>query len=183
MAQGCSWAPDGRQIAYWDHVRGEESSAIYVMGADGSRVTQLTYEQGRWDKSPVWSPGTRLAFEGRRGPHAASDIYVMDGDGGNQTNVTNSAEEETSPAWSPDGRRIAFVRDGIVCILDLSCARAVPVTAGDHPTWSPDGRGIAFDHLAREGVWIWRMTLASRAKWPISAPEAFIDRQPAWSAW
>ena len=38
-----------------------------------------------------------------------SEIYVMDADGNNQIRLTNHPEEDSSPSWSPDGARIAFV--------------------------------------------------------------------------
>src|SRR5438067_12434298 len=45
----------------------------------------------------------------RNGP--PGEIYVMNPDGGNQRNITNSPASETRPAFSPDGQKIAFVRD------------------------------------------------------------------------
>ena len=47
------------------------------------------------------------------------------------------------PAWSPDGRRIAFHRDGQICLIDYDGANESCIGAGWFPTWSPDGR-IAF---------------------------------------
>jgi TolB protein len=49
---------------------------------------------------PSWSPdGSRIAFISHRdGNH---EIYMMDADGSNQTNLTNDAARDTNPSWSP----------------------------------------------------------------------------------
>ena len=98
---------------------------IYVMNADGSGQRRLTRDAAL-DLSPVWSPdGRKIAFVRFRDGNA--DVYVMNGDGsgqrrlargvrrGHRTRVSQAiAFAAPSPAWSPDGRRIAFVsnRDG-----------------------------------------------------------------------
>jgi Tol biopolymer transport system component len=91
------------------------------------------------------------------GPSQAGALYVVDADGGGKRQLTRTAwidkpEEANGPAWSPDGRRIAFlsVRHGNqdVYVLDLGSGQAHRVTrdpADDRePAWSPDGRKIAF---------------------------------------
>src|SRR5437773_5497300 len=94
-----------------------------------------------------------IAFvSNRNGP--PGEIYVMDPDGKNQRNITNSPASETRPAFSPDGKKIAFVRDfkgiflmnpdgsGQTQILDGASAGFSYITS--FPNWSPDGKQIVF---------------------------------------
>ena len=94
---------------------------IYVMEVDGNNQQRLTNDPN-WDTQPSWSPdGKRIAFESDRDGHFNMpgglpnyEIYVMDADGGNQQNLTNNPNSDSSPSWSPDGKRIVFNsnRDG-----------------------------------------------------------------------
>ena len=69
--------------------------------------------------------------------------------------VTASEEDVSDPQWAPDGRRLAFVRDGEIWVVEADGARLSRVVAkpggGRAPRWSPDGRRIAF--LSRQRGW------------------------------
>ena len=89
------------------------------------------------------------------------EIYVMDTDGKNQRNLTNHPAGDTAPAWSPDGRRIAFVstrRRGTsdIYVMDAKGRNVQRLTdhpeSDDQPAWSPNGRKIAFSSN-RDGNW------------------------------
>jgi len=74
------------------------------------------------DTEPVWSPDERkIAFAKGSGSCGAgegcvgnTDVYVMNADGSGQRRPTRAPRDDFVPAWSPDGRKIAFVskRDG-----------------------------------------------------------------------
>jgi Tol biopolymer transport system component len=144
------WSPDGRTIY----------AGPYVADADGSGA-QVSLQVGA---IAVWSPdGTRIAFarkpdwcsdRGGTRPCAGShsDIYVMNADGSGTRKLTHNARQNAEPAWSPDGRRIAFVsrRDGnaeiYVMNADGSGKRNLTRNPAKdvRPSWSPDGQKIAF---------------------------------------
>src|SRR4029453_242032 len=85
------------------------------------------------------------------------DIWTMNPDGSEQTNLTNTPElNEWSPAWSPDATRIAYVEGTnysyriMVMNTDGSGQTPVAPTPSEQfgPTWSADGTQIAFNRLA-----------------------------------
>jgi Tol biopolymer transport system component len=104
------------------------------------------------DSAPSWSPdGARIAFQSKIGSNI--EIYVMDADGSNQTQLTDNPADDEMPSWSPDSSRIIFTsnRDGnrelYVMNADGSDLRRLTNhPANDwEPSWSPDGKKIAFE--------------------------------------
>ena len=81
-----------------------------------------------------------------------NEIYVMDTDGSNVVQLTHNTAFDTSPSWSPDGRRIVFVSDRDeateIYLMDTDGSNVVQLTKNatyeSVPSWSPDGRRIAF---------------------------------------
>ncbi|MCC6170361.1 MAG: PD40 domain-containing protein [Caldilineaceae bacterium] len=110
-----TWSPDGAKIAFASDRDGY--AEIYAMNADGSNQVQLTDNASFifGNDTPAWSPdGIKIAFRhynGYDGTNYDFEIYVMNADGSNQTNLTNNPSGNDTPAWSPDGTKIAFVSD------------------------------------------------------------------------
>ncbi len=85
----------------------------------------------------------------------------MRGTGSPPVQLTASEKPVSDPQWSPDGRRLAFVREDEIWIIEADGSRLTRVVAkpagGKDPRWSPDGRTIAF--LSRRRGWsqVWRI--------------------------
>jgi Tol biopolymer transport system component len=158
-----TWSPDGRKIAFLSW-RAGTGADVFVMNADGSDQRNLTRKPGN-EVGPEWSPdGRKLVFTGVPtgqplwvgGSRSASgpyrDVYVMNADGSDQRNLTQTRDaEEYAAAWAPDGRTIAFAAyDGrsnriFVINADGSGKRALTHKITEtFMSWSPDGRKIAF---------------------------------------
>ncbi len=187
-----TWSPDGRWIAFASNRT--DNYEVYVMDANGGHVQNLTRHASD-DFTPAWSPdGSQIAFISRR--QGNSEIYIMEVMNilanpactalpdmffvnENQPcappirRLTDSSVDEAAPAWSPDGRSIAFVqagdRDSEIVAMRVNCGDPMQGCPGDRnnlsddpardtdPSWSPDGRYIAFASN-RGGAWnIYRM--------------------------
>jgi dipeptidyl aminopeptidase/acylaminoacyl peptidase len=89
----------------------------------------------------------------------ARQLFTLPLRGGPATQVTASEKNVSDPRWSPDGRRLAFVRDGAISIVDADGSRLVTLghyPAGESaPRWSPDGRRIAFISRRRGWAQVW----------------------------
>ncbi len=180
----------------------DQSWRIYVMNADGSGVTALTGE-GQDNTAPVWSPnGQKIAFVSQRDGNR--EIYVMDADCVNEAggcdqsavNLTRHPADDWTPAWSPDGQRLAFssIRAGNweIFVVEVACL-AQPESCPDQttqvtsdgnanilPVWSPDGSRIAFSSKA-SGNWdIYTMNNSGADVRQLTTDPA-NDLSPAWS--
>ncbi len=85
--------------------------------------------------------------------HREGDFEVLriDAAGGEERNLTNTPGDDKWPAWSPDGKQIAFISDDDVHVMaaDGTNRRNVSKTPGlyeNHPNWTPDGRLTFLQH-------------------------------------
>jgi dipeptidyl aminopeptidase/acylaminoacyl peptidase len=115
-----------------------------------------------------------IAFTAEAG--GARQLHLLPLRGGPIVQLTASDKAISDPQWSPDGRRLAFVRDGAICLIDADGARQVQVTghpAGNaQPRWSPDGGRLAFVSRRRgwSQVWLIEAPIPRRGR-PASHPK------------
>jgi TolB protein len=162
-----AWTPDGQRLSY------ERDGDIYTVSADGG-PEQLLIGGPTADSDPAWSrDGTRIAFTRRPSKDTPGDIWTAPADGSGAVQLTRIVDtrdncvpiEAFSPAWSPDGTEIAYVRGVGVTTTCMFHIFAMSIHAirldgtGDRlittggaggqggasdPAWSPDGGRLAF---------------------------------------
>jgi TolB protein len=146
---GPSWMPDGSGVVFTSNRDTKGGADIYRVGVKGGAVERLT-RTGNSRHARVSPDGASLAFE------MAGDIHILSFAGGRVRRLTYAPQDGLRPAWSPDGRRLAFVsrRNGRPEIFavdfegsNLEHVVSMAVGGATDPQWSPDGTRIAFVHL------------------------------------
>ena len=183
-----AWSPDGKSIAYhlqdprsahiyletpvrlpedWkNHIFQEEGHWPVIValfedpGEDNFRESITEQFGGQKYLSPKWSPdGKWLALTSTDGsPNGKADVCVMDIEGDQLKNLTQSPGVDEVGSWSPDGSKIVFFsnRDGNGEIYVMGSDGKNQVNLTNHPaldaapSWSPDGTKIAFQSNREE---------------------------------
>jgi Tol biopolymer transport system component/DNA-binding winged helix-turn-helix (wHTH) protein len=104
-------SPDGRRLVF-SSMRGGGTYDLWLAGADGSNLQQLTHGFPGVQGSPSWSPdGRQIVFDSfaRDDPHP--HIWIIDADGGMPRRLTTQAGDERLATWSHDGRWIYFTSE------------------------------------------------------------------------
>ena len=185
-----SLSPDGQRLIFASPQQGNWDIFVQVVGEH--RATNLTPDSPSFDIQPVYSPdGQRIAFRSNRD---GGGVFLMNSDG---SNVTKLTEAGSNPAWSPDGREVAFADDltwdyearstypsaSHLSAVDIVTHARRLITEHDavQPNWSPHGWRLAFWGEQRGGhrdIW----TVASTGGEPIPVTDdAYIDWNPIWS--
>lgn len=146
------FSPNGKKLAFNEGTPAE----IYTINVDGTGLINLSNNVSR-DEGPAWSPlGDKIAFVSDRGRATAEyRLWIMDADGGNQTEISNPLSQgDRFPSWSPDGTKIYYSsrRAGIeqIWVYDTVAMTDTQFTTFSTtaiaPVVSPDGNKVVFAH-------------------------------------
>ena len=179
-------SPDGRQIVYSSRASGQAD--VYLLRVGGARAINLTEGSTSDDLQAAFSAdGERIAFRSERD---GGGIFVMGSTGESVRRITSAGFD---PAWSPDGKTIAYATEGVLnpyarhttselWTAPVATGQAKKIFAGDavQPAWSPDGRRIAFwsNIGGQRDLW----TIAAEGGTPVAVTaDAATDWSPEWS--
>jgi len=171
------WSPDGTQIAFNSYRYGNMD--VFVMDRAGGKPRRITFYSGS-DRLCGWIPGTdELVFTSRRDYAQVSrlpEIYRVSAGGGTPLRADDALGFQA--AYSPDGRKLAFVRGWVpwwrkgyrgsanedIWIHDLEKDTYVQLTRAEsserHPMWSPDGSELFFVSDSSGTFNLWRISLS-----------------------
>lgn len=152
LDQQPSWEPSGQRIVFCSARAG--GGNLYTIKPDGTDLEQLTHYQRSWCGTPLYSPdGGRIAITYRSRPRHRWRAAVLEMGDMSLWKISRSALGNCRPAWSPDGKQIAFVKheskpNTDIWLYNLGSKEFKRLTnhpASDYnPSFSPDGRRIVF---------------------------------------
>lgn len=191
-----SYSGDGKWIVFTSERAGFGQADIYRARADGGGLERLTDDPALDDQATFSPDGTQVAFVSTRGTTHRANIWILDLRTKRVRELTGTPEIQGDlmkpdaflrPAWSPDGKWIAFTSDrntewkghgngnGWEHVQELSVYLVHPDGTGlrrltgagicsGSPKWSPDGKQIVFYEIPVESTWDARVfQLAARA--------------------
>jgi hypothetical protein len=155
-----AWDRSGRRFAMTALRAGDP--VLVILDIESGRREEIALADVREIYNPSWSPdGARIVFSGLKG--GLSDLFIHTLATGITTPVTADAFADLHPAWSADGRTIAFATDRFTTTLDALAfgplriglldveTGGIRALAGDQPRakqvspqWAPDGRSVYF---------------------------------------
>jgi TolB protein len=135
--------------------------------------------------TPVGSGGT-LVFTMRH--EGNTDLYLLSQNSGNLLRLTYDPDADRDPAWSPDGRYIAFAshraRNWDLYLMDLDSGTVLRLTRTPHfeasPSWSPDGRWLAYEAYQDGNLDIYILNVESGERHRLTT-DVMPEYSPAWS--
>lgn len=153
---------------------------IWVASLKTGEAQMITSGEDWNDSDPQWSPdGTRIAFTSNRTGKEYegdrnTDVWVIAATGGQLVKISDHAESDNSPRWSPDGKTIAFVgrtreaQHPKIWLAPATGGSASRLAANDldlipsQMDWAEQGRALYFEAGVKGETHLFRVDLATR---------------------
>jgi serine/threonine protein kinase/Tol biopolymer transport system component len=180
-------SPDGRHILYTSGVTGNRD--IYLLRVGGARAIDLTAGSLSDDAQAQFSSsGDQIAFRSERD---GGGLFVMGATGESVRRLTSAGYD---PAWSPDGRFIAYATEAVadpylrrgfsdLWTVEVATGKSTRISAVDavQPSWSPAGTRVAYWANTGGQRDIWTIPAAGGTPVAVTA-DAATDWSPEWAA-
>jgi Tol biopolymer transport system component len=165
------WSPDGKRIYFRGFKDGPNISSVPAGGGEVTIVLPFRSGKEAYESAPgggndISPDGKKLVFSGGVRVDKDNvishevDIYTMPAEGGEPIKITKSPGQDRFPCWSPDGKRVAFIRYSEppkdktyimnICIVSAEGGEVRQITSESDKVfwgcidWSPDGKSIAY---------------------------------------
>jgi Tol biopolymer transport system component/DNA-binding winged helix-turn-helix (wHTH) protein len=188
-----AWSPDGRQIAYLASSNdGLSLSVASVNSQTTPRKLLIPQEPSHWEQGALsWAPsGNSLIYPDHSGTAPNSSIFLLDLHTFNTRSITTPPagwEGDLNPAYSPDGRWIAFTRASETAVRDIyfmsTSSGELHQLTHDHMNidslaWTADSSSIIFSSNRGGKYGLWKIGLKDKVpeRLPIGTEDAY---QPA----
>ena len=159
------WSPDGKWIAY----RSTQNDGLWVIDVATRQTRQIfsmEASDGLVPNGIAWSPdGQRLAFVRGWPSFESGELWIVDVESQQATQLAVMDMMAQAPSWSPDGQTIAFLAQPgerlfpedieTIWLADTNSLALQQLTfyitspIGNRPVWSPDGYWIAFEGVSK----------------------------------
>lgn len=171
-----------------------ENTATPAQQQETPTVTPAPSETSEVVPVPTMSGGLgEIAFASLQ--NNTSQIYMANADGTNLHPLTNELTGACQPAWSPDGKKLAYISpcsgkndqypQSSLFVFDLESNESQQLLADSgsfEPAWSPDGTKIAFASLREGFLAVYTINLSDKTVTALTPPSNTLQsRQPAWS--
>jgi len=204
----------------------KKGKELYIMDADGKNMRRLTYDK-LLIEHPSFSPdGKEVVYGGATergdwryegGKHWEAyvgaldsfELFILNLETGKKKQLTHNNVIDYMPDWSPDGKKIAFRREGknlidpvLIYVFDLGSGEETKITSEHNagpPDWSPDGKKIVYSLMTKQAYsYIFPFDKKEVVGWDYDSNEIYImdlernkrkrltfnsieDKQPQWS--
>lgn len=160
------WSPDGKRIGFV--AAADDGAGIYIVTSSGGPATKLI-DLPSWSFGLDWSPDGRTLAYSDAGPGEAPRIVLLDlaSKAARPIAIGGSSAADVKPVFSPDGKRIAFIRNDAldrqqIAVVDIDGNAGVHVV-GTAPQqvrgldWAPDGQSLIYSARAGRRFGLWRV--------------------------
>ena len=169
----------------------ESRGEIFTVPAKHGNARNLTKSSDAADRAPIWSPkGDKIAWFSDKG-NEGYKLFIADQDGLKEPKTLSIGESKFAwiPAWSPDGKYIAFCDDDVrIQVIEIETGKITTADVGGNNIergnngikWSPDSKWLAYSKSGSNNfrqIFVW--SLESKTSKPLTDP--FADSfSPAW---
>lgn len=187
-----AWSPDGLRLAYFRNLPGGSELVVHSeLAPDRVLLRFFPLRSLIGNRLLAWSPDGRwLAASGKREAERPLAVHLVSPETGQATQLTEPKAAmigDTDPAFSPDSRRLAFVRmesrfNMGLEVTALSGGASRRIASGDQliggVVWSRDGRDVVFSANRSGGYQLWRANAGGMPVEPVPDPSRIAGDNP-----